>query len=164
MRHHRGNRLYHKVHVFVLITRYLHHHNYGSDLQVLHQDLLHLQSLSNRNALEEPMFPTIQSPVDMPMPTFMGGRFKGLSSSLSCFVASIISIADITALELRSSQSKGAFQNAIIQSPMYLSIVPSFFKIIFVCTSRNLFISCTNPSGSSLFLYFSLIGRNPRCP
>ena len=72
------------------------------------------------------------------MPTLIGGRLRGESSSLSFCVASNTSNADLTANSAWSLQSRGAFQNAMMQSPIYLSIVPLLFIILYI-----LFISIT---------------------
>ena len=75
------------------------------------------------------MFPTIHSPELIPMPTLIGGRLRGLSSSFNSFVASRTSSADFTARSAWFSQSSGAFQKLIMQSPIYLSMVSSIVLV-----------------------------------
>ena len=76
------------------------------------------------------MLPTTQSPVLMPTLTFRGICLLPLSPA-SAFSAwfntsssSNITRADSQACSGWSSSSRGAFQNAMFQSPMYLSMVP----------------------------------------
>ena len=64
-----------------------------------------------------------------------------------------------TDFSLCFKSSDGAFQKAIMQSPMYLSIVPCLFRISLDNTVNKLFIRSVNPSGSDL--YFSEIEVNP---
>ena len=81
------------------------------------------------------MFPTMHSPELIPIPTLMGGRESGLSSSFNTFVASRTSSADLTASSAWSSQSRGAFQKLIMQSPIYLSMVPELLSSVTFCVA-----------------------------
>ena len=47
------------------------------------------------------------------------------------------------------STSSGAFQNAMIASPMYLSIVPRWLRIRSVIGVRNRFMNRVRPCGSN---------------
>ena len=106
------------------------------------------------------MLPTTQSPVLIPMPTAIVFLPSAASSSLSFCMARPIAIAAWTANFACSGWSVGAFQNAIMQSPIYLSMVPSVSKISSERTESNLLINWVNPSGSSL--YCSEMPVNPR--
>ena len=102
------------------------------------------------------MFPTTQPPVFSPIPIF--NSKKSLFSDLaSCSLISLSSFSALCILNAASqetcsclSTSIGAFQKAIIQSPIYLSIVPFLFMISLVRGVKNLFISFVKPCGSDL--------------
>ena len=61
-----------------------------------------------------------------------------------------MSSAASQALSSWVGSSSGAFQNAMIASPMYLSIVPLRSMMALVSGVRKLFISAVRPCGSSL--------------
>src|SRR5260370_17520106 len=61
-----------------------------------------------------------------------------------------MSSAASQALSWCSLSSSGAFQNAMMASPIYLSIVPLRARIALVRGVRNRFISFVNPCGSCL--------------
>ena len=110
------------------------------------------------------MLPTQHVPVFKPIPIFKGrNSLLLLMASLSSSWLSSSNFSNITSAELQASvtwvgTSTGAFQNAIMQSPMYLSMVPIRSIITCVIGVRNLFISCVRPSGS----YSSDIEVKPR--
>ena len=105
------------------------------------------------------MLPTSASPVLMPIPILISGSCSAANCWFNFFSSSCISIAAQTALVSWSGSSMGAFQNAIMQSPMNLSMVPPCLIMMSVILVRNLLISLVKPSGSPL--YCSLIGVNP---
>ena len=113
------------------------------------------------NLVSLPILPTIQVPVLTPEPMLMSGSPLSLKSFFNLSVSMAHSIDVLTAISAWFSQSSGAFQNAMIQSPMYLSTVPPFSRTILVIRFRQSLITSTNPSGSSLFLQYSDIGVNP---
>ena len=76
------------------------------------------------------MLPTTQGPVLMPMPTFIGRKgwpaasASARRSALRRSSASSMRNAASQAFASWAGSSSGAFQNAMMASPMYLSIVP----------------------------------------
>ena len=101
----------------------------------------------------------MHSPVFIPIPTDKRSSSDLFKSLFNFSNASLIANAASIALTLWFGSSAGAFQNAIIQSPIYLSIVPSLFKISFDRTVSKLLIKSVKASGSSL--YFSEIEVKP---
>ena len=89
------------------------------------------------------MLPTTHGPVLMPMPTFIGRKCwpcgLGLArrSALSRSSASSMRSAASQAFASWSASSSGAFQNAMMASPMYLSIVPLRSTMAFVSGVRQ---------------------------
>ena len=88
------------------------------------------------------MFPTQQDPVFIPMPIETGGLIfpsnADFSSrlSLKSFSPFIMARAAVAASSLCFGLSIGAFQKAMIASPMYLSMVPRCLRIISVIGVR----------------------------
>ncbi len=72
----------------------------------------------------EPMLPTFIEPVLTPTPMRTGGQPRAANSSRIRAVHAIISSAASTAWRACSASCNGAPQNAMIASPMYLSMVP----------------------------------------
>ena len=102
------------------------------------------------------MLPTTQVPVLRPTPTLSGmnGRPPSLASCsrawLSSSTRSSMSSAASQALTWCSLSSSGAFQNAMMASPIYLSMVPLRLRIALVSGVRKRFISAVRPCGSLL--------------
>ena len=97
------------------------------------------------------MLPTIQSPVLMPMPISMASfpsPTNSLFSSLSAF--RILTPAWMASSGWLSCEA-GAFQKAIMQSPMYLSMVPSHSKISLERVVNKRLIKSVRASGSCLY-------------
>ena len=72
----------------------------------------------------EPMLPTLMRPVLTPTPILTSGQPRAANSRFSCGSAACMSSAVCTARVAWSFKSTGAFQNAMMASPMYLSMVP----------------------------------------
>ena len=112
------------------------------------------------------MLPTTQGPVLMPMPTFIGRKgWPAASASrgaraFSARARSIIRSAASQAFASCAGSSSGAFQNAMMASPMYLSIVPLRSMMTLVSGVSSRFISVVRPCGSRL--YCSEIVVKPR--
>jgi hypothetical protein len=70
------------------------------------------------------MLPTTQRPVLSPTPMAMLGSPSAASSRLSAAIASSMPSAPRAPRNACSGSSSGAFQNAMMQSPIYLSMVP----------------------------------------
>lgn len=67
------------------------------------------------------MLPTTAVPVCIPAPLAMGGRFLSFNDLLSSMSLLRMLSADVQAWCAWCLSSSGAFQNAMMASPMYLS-------------------------------------------
>ena len=102
-----------------------------------------------------PILPTTASPELSPRPTFRS-RCLRPSSFASCSkrafngaIACTIARAERQPSSACFGSSRGAFQNAIIQSPIYLSMVPFLARIMSVRGVKSLLISTVSPSASN---------------
>ena len=75
----------------------------------------------------------------------MGSKPSLSSSALSPFSDDSMVRALCTAFFLWSSTSNGAFQKAMMQSPMYLSMVPSLAMMTSVMGVKKRFMSLVKP-------------------
>ena len=96
------------------------------------------------------MSPTRMLPLDRPTPILSGGQPRLTKDSFSTSMALGSSIAASSAWRACSGSSSGAPQNAMIASPMYLSMVPRCFWITLVSGVRKLFMSSDSSCGLSL--------------
>ncbi|MNC92660.1 hypothetical protein D3C83_91250 [compost metagenome] len=74
--------------------------------------------------MREPMLPTLMRPVLRPTPIWISGQFRDLKCGCRLFSARCISMAARMPLRACIGSGSGAPQNAMMQSPMYLSMVP----------------------------------------
>ena len=90
-----------------------------------------------------------------PTPTLIGmNRALRLGRLLALSVERVDAVQHVerglAGIDLMRWSSSGAFQNAMMASPMYLSIVPLRSMMALVNGVRKLFISLVRPCGSSL--------------
>ena len=94
--------------------------------------------------MRDPMSPTLTMPLLMPIPKWITGWPVRSCSALKSASMAEMSLAVFTANQACSSTGKGAPQNTMTQSPMYLSMVPWLGAMISAIRLNSRFSSaCT---------------------